>query len=96
MSRPDASANVLVTDEWNPLDQPGGRPPAQVPRPRRRHRPDRGGRRGRAGDARHDQVRNADPGLIAEARAKVFKLDERAYVLAEDVWRGTPRAEFAP
>ena len=50
-------------------------------------------RRRRAGDARPDQGRHlTDAAAFAEARAKVVKLDTRAYTLAAAVWQGTPPA----
>ena len=88
--------DVLVTDEWNPLDQPADGHQLKY------HAPGVGIVRIEAvgGDEQETLVmtkyETLTPADLAEARAKVFKLDERAYVLAEDVWRGTPRAELAP
>jgi hypothetical protein len=88
--------DVLVTDEWNPLDQPadGHQLKSSVPGV--------GIVRVEAvgGDeletlvlSKYEQI---SPAAFAEARAKVFKLDQRAYTLAKAVWTGTPPAAQLP
>jgi hypothetical protein len=87
-------ANVLVVDEWNPLEQP------QDGHQLKSHAPG-------VGIVKIDAVGGVEqetlvlakyeqltPAAFAEARAKVFKLDQRAYTLARAVWKDTPPAEL--
>jgi uncharacterized protein YbaA (DUF1428 family) len=84
---------VLVTDEWAPLEQPEDGHQLKY------HAPGVGIVRVEAvgGEeqetlvlAKHEQLSRAE---LNEAIAKVLHLDQRAYVLAKDVWRGTAPAQ---
>ena len=88
--------DVLITDEWNPLDQPADGHQLKY------SAPGVGIVRIEAvgGDEQETLVLTKyvqlSPAALAEARAKVFKLDQRAYVLAPAVWTGTPPAQLGP
>jgi hypothetical protein len=85
--------NVLVIDEWNPLEQP------EDGHQLKSHASEVGIVKIDAvgGDEQETLVlaerERLTSAAFAEARAKVFRLDARAYRLAAGVWRGTPPAQ---
>ena len=82
---------VLVTDEWAPLEQPEDGHQLKYQRARCRYRRVEavgGEEQETLVLAKHEQLSGAE---LDEAIAKVLHLDQRAYVLAKDVWR-EPRA----
>jgi hypothetical protein len=88
--------NVLVTDEWNPLDPPDGH---QL----KYYAQGVGTIRVEPGQGSRDQetlvlVKNVklSPKELAEVRAEALKLDKRAYDVSEDVYGKTPPAKYTP
>lgn len=85
--------NVLVVDEWNPLEQPDDGHQFKY------HAPGVGVVRIEAKGGLEQEtlvlarVRRLGPEAMAEARERALQLDRRAYRVAEDVWAGTARAE---
>ena len=88
--------DVLVTDEWAPLQQPADGHQLKSAAPG-------------VGIVQIDAVGGDEqetlvlvkyeqltPAAFAEARAKVLKLDERAYTLAEAIWAGPQPVQLAP
>jgi hypothetical protein len=88
------SRNVLVIDEWNPLEQP------EDGHQLKSHAPGLGIIKIDAvGGVEQETLvlakfERLSSAALAEARAKVFTLDRRAYTLASSVWKDTPRAEL--
>jgi hypothetical protein len=86
--------NVLVTDEFDPLDPKGGHV-------LKFYAPGVGNiGTDPAGDPEMEtlrlvELRSLSPKARAAANARTLKLDERAYDVAADVWRDTPRAALA-
>jgi hypothetical protein len=88
--------DVLVTDEWNPLDQPADGHQLKFSAPGVgivRVEAVGGDEQETLVLSKYEQI---TPAAFAEARAKVFKLDQRAYTLAKAVWTGTPPATQLP
>ncbi len=85
--------DVLVIDEWNPLEQP------QDGHQFKYHAPGVGIVRidSRGGDVQEQltlrQLRHLSPPEMAKARRRALELDRRAYDMARRVYRGTPPAE---
>ena len=92
----DCFNNVLVTDEWNPLDPPDGH---QV----KFYAPGVGTIRVEPGQGSPEQEslvlvenKKLSPKELAEVRAEALKLDKRAYEVSEDVYGKTPPAKYTP
>jgi hypothetical protein len=89
----DCYKNVLVVDEWNPLEQP------QDGHQFKYHAPGVGVVRVKAVGGEEQEnlvltsVRQLGPKAMAEARNRALELDKRAYDEAGDVYGDTPRAE---
>ena len=87
--------NVLVTDEWNPLEQGDAHQ-------RKFYAPGVGNIRvGAVNDPEAEELvlaklSHLDPGALAQARAEALKLERRAYRVRKDVYGGTQRAEHTP
>jgi hypothetical protein len=85
--------DVLVIDEWNPLEQPEDGHQFKY------HAPGVGIVRidSKSGDVQEQltlrQLRRLRPDELAKARRRTLELDRRAYDFAKDVYRGTPPAE---
>jgi hypothetical protein len=85
--------DVLVVDEWNPLEQP------QDGHQFKYHAPGVGIVRidSKGGDVQEQltlrQLRHLRPDELAKARHRALELDRRAYDIAKHVYRGTPPAE---
>jgi hypothetical protein len=85
--------DVLVVDEWNPLEQP------QDGHQFKFHAPGVGIVRidSKGGDVQElltlRRLRHLTPTERAQARHRALELDRRAYDVARDVYRGTPPAE---
>jgi hypothetical protein len=86
-------ADVLVVDEWNPLEQP------EDGHQFKSHAPGVGIVRidSRGGDVQEQltlrRVRHLAPQELAQARRRVQELDRHAYAVARDVYRGTAPVE---
>ena len=88
--------DVLVTDEWNPLDQPADGHQLKYSAPGVgvvRIEAVGGDEQETLVLSKYEQLTSA---AFADADAKVLKLDGDAYTLAKAVWAGTPPAERAP
>jgi len=87
--------NVLVTDEWNPLEQGDAHQ-------RKFYAPGVGNIRvGAVDDPEAEtlvlvKLAHLDPGALAQAREEALKLERRAYRVRKDVYGGTPPAEHTP
>jgi hypothetical protein len=85
--------DVLVIDEWDPLDQPADGHQLKY------HAPGVGTVRveARGGEEQENlklvKLRRLSAGELAKARNRVLELDRRAYKFAKDVYGGTPPAE---
>jgi hypothetical protein len=92
----DCYTDVLLVDEWNPLEQP------QDGHQLKYHAPGVGVVRIKAvgGEEQENMVlvsvRQLGPKAMAEARDRALELDRRAYHQAGDVYGHTPRAERIP
>jgi hypothetical protein len=89
----DCYKNVLLVDEWNPLEQPADGHQFKY------HAPGVGVVRVRAEGGEEQEnlvlvsVRQLGPKAMAAARNRALELDRRAYHQAGDVYGGTARAE---
>jgi len=87
--------NVLVTDEWNPLEQGDAHQ-------RKFYASGVGNIRvGAVDDPEAEtlvlvKLAHLDPGALAQAREEALKLERRAYRVRKDVYGGTPPAEHTP
>jgi hypothetical protein len=87
--------NVLVTDEWNPLE-PGDA------HQRKFYAPGVGNVRvGAVNDPEAEELvlvklSHLDPGALAQAREEALELERRAYRVRKDVYGGTQPAEHTP
>jgi hypothetical protein len=87
--------NVLVTDEWNPLEKGDAHQ-------RKFYAPGLGNIRvGAAGGTEQEvlvlvKLSHLDPGALAQAREEALKLERRAYRVRKDVYGGTQPAEHTP
>ncbi|HEX8133317.1 MAG TPA: hypothetical protein VF880_07795, partial [Actinomycetes bacterium] len=87
--------NVLVTDEWNPLE-PGDA------HQRKFYASGVGNIRvGAVDDPEAEtlvlvKLAHLDPGALAQAREEALKLERRAYRVRKDVYGGTQPAEHTP
>jgi hypothetical protein len=87
--------DVLVTDEWNPLE-------AGDAHQRKFYAPGVGNVRvGAAGGKEQEELvlvklSHLDPGALAQAREEALELERRAYRVREDVYGGLPPAEHTP
>jgi len=87
--------DVLVTDEWNPLDPPDGHQLKFYAR-------GVGTIRVEPGTGSHEQETlvlkekvHLGPTALAEAREEALKLDTRAYEVSKELYRHTPPAEHS-
>jgi hypothetical protein len=87
--------DVLVTDEWNPLE-------AGDAHQRKFYAPGVGNVRvGAAGGKEQEELvlvklSHLDPGALAQAREEALELERRAYRVRKDVYGGLPPAEHTP
>jgi hypothetical protein len=87
--------NVLVTDEWNPLEQGDAHQ-------RKFYAPGVGNVRvGAVNDPEAEELvlvklSHLDPGALAQAREEALELERRAYRVRKDVVGGTQPAEHTP
>jgi hypothetical protein len=87
--------NVLVTDEWNPLEQGDAHQ-------RKFYAPGVGNIRvGAVNDPEAEtlvlvKLSQLDPGALAQAREEALELERRAYRVRKDVYGRTPPAEHTP
>jgi hypothetical protein len=87
--------NVLVTDEWNPLEQGDAHQ-------RKFYAPGVGNVRvGAVDDPEAEELvlvklSHLDPGALAQAREEALELERRAYRVRKDVYGGTRPAEHTP
>ena len=87
--------NVLVTDEWNPLEKGDAHQ-------RKFYAPGLGNIRvGAAGGTEQEvlvlvKLSHLDPGALAQAREEALELERRAYRVRKDVYGGTQPAEHTP
>ena len=87
--------NVLVTDEWNPLEQGDAHQ-------RKFYASGVGNIRvGAVDDPEAEtlvlvKLAHLDPGALAQAREEALKLERRAYRVRKDVYGGTQPAEHTP
>jgi hypothetical protein len=87
--------NVLVTDEWNPLEKGEAHQ-------RKFYAPGVGNVRvGAVNDPEAEELvlvklSHLDPGALAQAREEALKLERRAYRVRKDVYGGTQPAQHTP
>jgi hypothetical protein len=87
--------NVLVTDEWNPLEKGAAHQ-------RKFYAPGVGNVRvGAVDDPEAEELvlvklSHLDPGALAQAREEALQLERRAYRVRKDVYGGTQPAEHTP